>query len=168
MEPLKGLSTILIKADPFDINGRHYQFRRLGVSDTFKIVNLIKQAAVWGHQEAALALHNFSGLTNTNNLAWLLAPIMGIPEVETALLDFLGDTLRELERVEEKESINAVDIRDAEAFPMGSELIVLANLVVHPDLQSFFSTFGSLKGHPAVINLVETLKAMSETSGQTQ
>ncbi len=166
MEKLSGFSPILVEAEPFEINGRTYQFRRLGVGDTFKIINIVKSAAVWGHNEATLAIRDFQV---NKSVAWLIAPLLGIPEVEVLLMDFLELVLREVYRdADGKPDFRDIEIRDFTKFPMGSELIILSQLALHPDLGSFFTTFKTLKEHPAVANLLESLRKTSTDTGKTE
>ncbi len=166
MEKLSGFSPILVEAEPFEIEGRTYQFRRLGVGDTFKIINIVKSAAVWGHNEATIALRDFSV---NKSMAWLIAPLLGIPEVEVLLMDFLELVLREVYRDEDgKPDFRDIDIRDFTKFPMGSELTIITQLALHPDLGSFFTTLQTLKSHPAVENLVKSLQKTSTDTGKTE
>lgn len=165
MEKLSGFSPILVDAEPFEIDGKTYQFRRLGVADTFKIINIVKTAAVSGHLEAQLALRNFEF---NKGLAWVLAPLMGLPEVEVLVMDFLDATLREIFRDSDgKPDFRDVELLDYTKFQMSAILIVLANLSLHPDIKAFFVTMGNLQEHPAIKNLLEALQSTQMNSGKT-
>lgn len=166
MEELSGFSPILVNAEPFEIDGKMYQFRRLGVADTFKIINIFKTAAVSGHLEAQLALRNFEF---KNGLSWILAPLMGIPEVETLLMDFLESLTREVFRDEDnRPDFRNIDLYDFTKFQSSFILVLIANLGIHPDLQAFFVTLGNLQEHPALKGLLATMQQMQTNSGKTE
>jgi hypothetical protein len=175
MSKLTGLAPLLIEIEPFEIEGRTYKFRRLGVKDTFKLLNILKGAITWGANEAKVALHNFNldkvldenGNIVDSNLSYLLAPLMGIPEVEPQIIDFLESTLREEVVKENGEKTYApVSLDDYDKFPMGSELIIVANLSLHKDLESFFYTLKNLKSHPALVRAGTLLGGVLNPSGK--
>jgi hypothetical protein len=165
---LRGFSTLLVDADPFVINERTYQFAKLGVGGTFKIINIVKNALTYGYGEASLIIKNLKNVQNSANLAWVIAPLMGIPECEVLLIDFLETSLREVYRDDEnKPQFRGVVLQDAEVFPMGSELVIMANLAAHPEIGSFFTTFKALKDHPTVEKVANFLKTLSTPTGKT-
>ena len=174
-----GLTTLFQEAEPFKIGERTFQFRNLGMVDTFKLLGIVKNAAVFGSNEARLVLQQFNlneyvlpptfdaegveqapQTLNLQALTFLLAPLLGIMEVETLVMDFLQDITLEIRRNAEDtgEEKVKVDLRDTEVFPMGAELVLLTQLAEHPSVTSFLAYLKLSKESKAVQKVASYLK----------
>lgn len=151
----KGLEVLFLKHEPFMINGRKYTYRNLGMFDTFRILNMLKASFNMGFMESSkmvkdilreLKLLKDGDSQQEEKLvryAFFLSPLMGIPDIEFLLLDFLQSILREIVRDDETatEKEIEVDVYDTDAFPGGTEMILFAQLAQHPSIESYKNSF---------------------------
>ena len=162
---MSGLSTLLQEIQPFKIGERTFVFKPLGIKHTFKVLAIAKQAAQFGMMDSTMFMKQFnlenlviktadgeSHTLNTQNLMMILAPLLGIVETETLILDFLEEILQERVRNAEDNGFDDIDVTlsDANVFPAGSEMVLFSELAMHPSIEAFISLFLAAKESKAV------------------
>lgn len=166
---LKGLDTLFAKPEPFMIGERTFTFRMLGMRDTFTLLRILKSAFQMGFGEAKTMIGELmkelkfipgaEGAAEEKKLryALMLSPLLGIADVDFLILDFLGDVTREIIRDEHDKEVQVdVDVNDAETFPAGAEMVLIANLACHPSVEAYKAHFLVAKAKsPALVAMVE-------------
>lgn len=166
---LRGLDTLLTKPEPFMIGERTFTFRMLGMRDTFTLLRILKSAFQMGFGEAKNMVSELmrelklapgseeKAEEKKLRYALMLSPLLGIADVDFLILDFLGDVTRELVRGEnDKEEMVDVDVNDAECFPAGAEMVLIANLACHPSIEAYKAHFTQAKEKsPALISMAQ-------------
>lgn len=135
MEPIVGAKPTV------EIEGKTYTIRRLGIADTFRIIRIlgigVKQ------------LGNMAGGLNERSM--VLAVVAAIPYAEDEIMDLMADLV----------GVDGADIRNAEEFPLGSEIAIIEALSKHQDLKAFFTQLQRLaESNPAI------KQAMQQTTGE--
>lgn len=126
-DPSTGSDPILGQELTVTIEGRTYTMRRLGIRDTFRLARIMGSGArVMGGE--------LGEDTSPEELIALLTAGLGSSEDEAIAL--LASLI----------GVDARELTDPDAFPMGSELAIIETLVEHQDLRAFFDRLGKLVG----------------------
>lgn len=117
------ITAILGGDNEVTIGGKVYPLRRLNITDTLRLAQIMGIGATALGRDLAL-----TGANMAQEVVMLL--LAGLPYAEQKVIEFIASVV----------GLTIEQVRDPEVFPMGSELLVIDALVRHTDIQSFFAT----------------------------
>lgn len=134
--------TLIENMDPIEVGNFKLGIRKLIPRDLFAVSRIMRDAALWGGLEVGQKLARLlSSMGDAGSIAGLLlAPIMGVPEVETQLADWIGSVFLVIEEDGRAQPEPYLPLgRDGfDEIPLDRLYGVLQHACKHPDFESFF------------------------------
>ena len=158
------MSSHLFEIPSFEIEGKHYQFSRLGLKSARYLIEIVKTAWKNGVLDLNLHLEQMSILSGTQgrNLEKEITPeLVLFFSAEHCLEQFL-DLMEEylLVKAYDNSRVNVPyeDICDEEKFPLYSLVILGTRFISHPDLSMFVTAINEGKDLPFFRSLLDRTK----------
>lgn len=157
-----GASAILSEGNTFEVEGKQFRLKRLGIKQTLTAINLLKQAAAYGYHDLSFLTNLVETLTAQRKEGVIAAAalLFGITELQDSLLTWVASVIED----SDGKVLTLEDLCDPDRFPMSSTLDILVAFLSHQDLGSFFSKLILVldKILPQVTSVVEKLVAQTE------
>lgn len=133
-----GLKELLSDGDKFEVLGKTYVFKRLGIKNTMEVVALIQRAIAIGYHDLAFLSNLIETLASQNK-----DKAIAVATVLCGLVDLHDDLFKLIAKVivreEDNYQLSLEDLYNPLMFPPFALLEILVALFNHQDLGSFFS-----------------------------
>ena len=131
-----GADAIMNDGSTFEVEGKVYTFKRLGIKQTMKAISILKDAVAYGYHDLAFMNNLVQTLAaqKKDNVAAIAAMLFGLTDVHDKLFEFVADCLKD----SEGKNLTLEDLYNEDKFPMYSVLDLLVAFMSHQDIVSFF------------------------------
>ena len=158
---MAGLNTILDKLKPFKIGENTFVFKPMGIEHTWQILSILRQALKHGVIDSKLLLDSPMDAFSSVDIFSKVIPFLGFLDTENSVMAFVEGLLQEVVTGDKGVTYEDVNLKDANKFPAGCELILFAELAQHPSIKVYMNFFTQLKTHPAVKELMGLLNTLT-------
>lgn len=179
------MSSILDQIPPIEIEGNFYKYRRLGILDIPRMLDIVTTLTTEGFEHLNIRLQFLREMSmldqyrdpetgefdpsKMKGIIGHLTMAFGIQEVAAKFYLFLSEILRHTDEngILKGENVTIQELSDADRFPAYSIVWLVIWLIVHPDVELFKKAVEQGQSLPFFHRVLEEVSDLSDSELKT-
>lgn len=156
-DPSKGLEALLAEMPEVRVGDETRRLRRLGLKDVYDWADILKCAGAKGSRAFADLIRgmDLQNLRINQMQASFTSLLLGLIEEEKAVLGWIAGLV----------GVTLEEVEDPNVFTLESLADLIEGLLVHPDLEAFFTRVRAIAQNPEMVERISRLFGSAISTG---